>query len=829
MGLKALFRRWIPTSARNDVLGLGGSGMLGGLETKDPAFAVSPSTKRYAVSRSSIAVATLGTPRIGPRRELKAALESYWSGKSDEAALLKIAADLRAANWERQKKLGVSVIPSNDFSMYDQVLDTSVMVGAIPAVYGWTGGKVPLATYFAMARGSQGAAADEGCAHGHNHGGHGKGAPAQEMTKWFDTNYHYMVPEVGPDQTFELASTKPLDEYLEAKTLGYQTRPVLVGPVTYLKLAKSSTPDFDPLKLLPQLVPVYIDILRRLHANGAEWVQMDEPCLVLDLADADREALKQTYERIAHALPELKIMLATYFGGLGDNLDTAVSLPVAGLHVDLVRGRDQLDQVLAKAPNGLVLSFGVVDGRNIWRTDLSSVLDRLEPVVARRGTDHVQIASSCSMLHVPYDVSIETGLDADLKSWLCFALQKMAELATIGKALSDGRAAVRETLAASEAAVKARKSSPKVHDAAVTKRLAAVTPDMAKRKSDFATRAKAQRKRFNLPAFPTTTIGSFPQTSEVRKARSAHSKGEMSDADYEKFLREETARAVRWQEEIGLDVLVHGEFERNDMVQYFGEQLSGFAFTRYGWVQSYGSRCVRPPILFGDVSRPKPMTVEWWKYAQSLTKRPMKAMLTGPVTILNWSFVRDDIPRADSCRQIALAIRDEVQDLERAGSTMIQIDEAALREGLPLRKSEWKTYLDWAVDSFRLCASGVADETQTHTHMCYSEFNDIIDAIGAMDADVISIETSRSKMELLDAFRTYRYPNEIGPGVYDIHSPRVPDVDQMADLLKLARERLSDTQIWINPDCGLKTRKWEEVKPALVNMVAAAEKVRANA
>jgi 5-methyltetrahydropteroyltriglutamate--homocysteine methyltransferase len=775
---------------------------------------------------SSIPVATLGTPRIGPRRELKTALESYWSGKSDEAALLEAAAGLRAANWARQKALGVTVIPSNDFSLYDQVLDTSVMVGAIPEIYRRKGGPVTLATYFAMARGAQSEAHEDACTHGHH--AHGHDVPALEMTKWFDTNYHYMVPEFTAGQSFQLSSLKSVDEYREAKSLGYQTRPVLIGPVTYLKLGKSKDAGFDPLSLLPGLLPVYIDVLRRLTANGAEWVQIDEPCLVLDLDDATRDALSHTYERFSRALPQLKIMLTTYFGGLGDNLDTALSLPVAGLHVDVVRAPEQLDAVAAKARQGLVLSLGVVDGRNIWRADLPALLDRLEPVVAKRGTDHVQLAPSCSLLHVPIDAGLESDLDAELKSWLAFAVQKMRELATLGEALTKGRAAVQDEITVSAQTAATRRTSPKVHDAAVAARVAGLTPDMTRRKSGFAARAAVQRQRFNLPAFPTTTIGSFPQTVEVRKARAAHAKGAISDADYEKFLQGETASAIRWQEEIGLDVLVHGEFERNDMVQYFGEQLSGFAFTKHGWVQSYGSRCVRPPILFGDVSRPKPMTVGWWKYAQSLTAKPMKGMLTGPVTILNWSFVRDDVPRSLACRQIALAIRDEVADLEKAGATMIQIDEAALRERLPLRRSEWKDYLDWAVDSFRLCSTGVADTTQIHTHMCYSEFNDIIDAIAAMDADVISIETSRSKMELLDAFTTYKYPNEIGPGVYDIHSPRVPKIEEMADLFARARQRLADGQLWINPDCGLKTRSWAEVRPALVNMVSMAKGLRAN-
>lgn len=782
-----------------------------------------PSVSKSSVSKSSIPISTLGTPRIGPRRELKSALESYWSGKTDENALLEAAAGLRAANWARQRKLGVTVIPSNDFSLYDHVLDTSVMVGAIPDIYGWTSGKVSLATYFAMARGSQGKTHDHACAHGHHHG---HGIPAQEMTKWFDTNYHYMVPEFSKGQTFSLASQKPVDEYLEAKALGYQTRPVLLGPVTYLKLGKSKDASFDPLSLLGGLIPVYIDVLRRLSSQGAQWVQLDEPCLALDLDEPTRQALRNAYSTMALALPNLKIMLTSYFGGLGDNLDTALSLPVEGLHVDLVRAPEQLDDVLAKAPPGLVLSLGVIDGRNIWRANLPPLLDRIEPAVIKRGVDHIQIAPSCSLLHVPIDLELETDIDPELKTWLAFSVQKMAELSTLANALANGRDSVKAALADSADAATARFASPKVHDAKVAARIAAVVPEMAQRKSPFAERATAQRTRFKLPAFPTTTIGSFPQTAEVRKARSAHAKGALSDAKYQTFLKEETARAIGWQEEIGLDVLVHGEFERNDMVQYFGEQLSGFAFTRNGWVQSYGSRCVRPPILFGDVSRPKPMTVGWWTYSQSLTSKPMKGMLTGPVTILNWSFVRDDVPRSLACRQIALAIRDEVLDLEKMGAAMIQIDEAALREGLPLRKSEWRRYLNWAVECFRLCSSGVRDETQIHTHMCYSEFNDIIDAIGVMDADVISIETSRSKMELLDAFRTYKYPNEIGPGVYDIHSPRVPDVREMVDLLKLARQRLADGQLWINPDCGLKTRKWEEVQPALINMVEAAKEIR---
>jgi 5-methyltetrahydropteroyltriglutamate--homocysteine methyltransferase len=775
------------------------------------------------MSLLKLPVATLGTPRIGPRRELKLALESYWAGKFTEAQLLEAAAGLRAANWARQKSLGVSVIPSNDFSFYDHVLDTSVMVGAIPDVYGWNGGTVALSTYFAMARGAEGEDHGADCGHAH----HGHGAAAQEMTKWFDTNYHYMVPEFHKDQSFKLSSRKPIEEYEEAKSLGYETRPVLVGPVTFLKLGKSAEAAVDPLSLLDRLLPVYIEVLGELAKRGVEWVQIDEPCLVLDLDEASRNALRRAYGRIALEVPDIKIMLASYFGAIGDNIEAALALPVAGLHVDLIRAPEQLDQIVARARTDLVVSLGVIDGRNVWRSDLSAMLDRLEPAVAKLGRGRVQIAPSCSMLHVPIDLDLETDLDSEVRGWLALSVQKMKELATLGQALAVGRGSVAEVLAGSEKAAAIRKASLRIHSASVARQMSAVNESMRRRKNSFAHRARVQRERFALPKFPTTTIGSFPQTADVRNARAAHMKGAMSDAQYETFLRDETARAVRWQEEIGLDVLVHGEFERNDMVQYFGEQLSGFVFTKNGWVQSYGSRYVRPPILFGDVSRPKPMTVDWWRYSQSLTKKPMKAMLTGPVTILNWSFVRDDISRSDVCRQIALAIRDEVIDLEAAGATMIQIDEAALREGLPLRRSEWKSYLDWAVDAFRVSSSGVADETQIHTHMCYSEFNDIIDAIATMDADVISIETSRSKMELLEAFKGYKYPNDIGPGVYDIHSPRVPETAEMKNLILLARKRLSDSQLWINPDCGLKTRRWEEVRPALVNMVAAARELRA--
>jgi 5-methyltetrahydropteroyltriglutamate--homocysteine methyltransferase len=771
----------------------------------------------------TITTANLGFPRIGAKRELKFALESYWAGKSSADDLLATARDLRAKNWALQKDKGIATIPSNDFSLYDHVLDTAVMVGAIPAAYGWKGGPVDLETYFAMARGS------EGCGHaGCGHAEHGNGLPALEMTKWFDTNYHYMVPEFSEGQTFELTANRPLDAFREAKALGVHTRPVLLGPLTFLKLGKAAQDGVSPLSLLDKLLPVYGQVLAELLQAGADWVQIDEPCLVLDLTEVERAAFAHAYETLSTAAPGLKIMLATYFGAIGDNLETALKLKVAGLHVDLVRAPQQAAVLIDKAPADLVLSLGVIDGRNVWRADLAGLFKRIQPLIEAHGHGKVQLAPSSSLLHVPIDLTLETALDPELTSWLAFANQKLDELALLAKAFDAGSAQAQKVFATSIAAASARLTSVKVHDPLVAGRLKQVDATMLKRTSPFAKRQRLQQQRLRLPLFPTTTIGSFPQTAEVRKARSKHAKGELSYVDYQAFLEHETAQAIRWQEEIGLDVLVHGEFERNDMVQYFGEQLSGFAFTQHAWVQSYGSRYVRPPIIYGDVSRPNPMTVAWWKYAQSLTAKTVKGMLTGPVTILNWSFVRDDLPRSTVCKQIALAIRDEVHDLAEAGAAMIQIDEAALREGLPLRRADWKAYLDWAVESFHLCSTGVSDETQIHTHMCYSEFNDIMPAIAAMDADVISIETSRSKMELLSAFTGRGYPNEIGPGVYDIHSPRVPAVEEMVELLDKASEGLVAGQIWVNPDCGLKTRKWEEVKPALVNMVAAAIRLRAS-
>ncbi|WP_447728795.1 5-methyltetrahydropteroyltriglutamate--homocysteine S-methyltransferase [Sphingomonas koreensis] len=763
----------------------------------------------------TVTIATLGFPRIGPRRELKFALESFWSGKSDEATLLEAAAGLRTATWARQTALGADWLPSNDFSLYDHVLDTSVMLGAVPARYGAADGEATLATYFAMARGTTGEAggASEGCAHSHS-------LTACEMTKWFDTNYHYIVPELTAGQKLALGRLKVVEEYREAKAQGYETRPVLLGPVTWLSLVKAS--GVDPFDYLDELLGLYGVILGHLAHAGAEWVQIDEPILVTDLTEQQRRAFTRAYARLARSTPQ--IMLTTYFGGLGDNLGLATALPVAGLHIDLIRAPEQLDAVLKAAPKTLALSLGVIDGRNIWRADLAALLDRVEPLAAERD---LILAPSCSLLHVPVDLGLESKLDDEVKQWLAFAVQKVEELDVLKRALNEGRGTVASELEASARAAANRRTSPRIHDGAVAARIAAVTPDMRERRSDHPTRIRVQAEVLDLPLFPTTTIGSFPQTAEVRRARAEYNRGNLDAAAYDAFLRAETLRTIRWQEEAGLDMLVHGEFERNDMVQYFGEQLSGFAFTVNGWVQSYGSRCVRPPILYGDVSRPQPMTVEWWRYAQSVTDKPVKGMLTGPVTILNWSFVRDDQPREASCRQIALAIRDEVQDLEAAGCQAIQIDEAALREGLPLRRKDWQHYLDWSVDSFRLSAAGVADATQIHTHMCYSEFNDILPSIGAMDTDVISIETARSQMELLEGFAAYDYPAAIGPGVYDIHAPRVPGEEEMVALMRLAQLHLKPAQLWVNPDCGLKTRKWEEVRPAIDAMVAAARTLRA--
>ena len=749
----------------------------------------------------------LGFPRIGARRELKFALERHWKGILSQPELESLAAELRKQNWRRQAKL--DWVPVGDFSFYDHVLDTSVLLGNVPARAKAMGGAA-LDVYFRVARGR--AAGDAG-----------DGVAAGEMTKWFDTNYHYIVPELAQHSEFWLDPARLLAELREARRLGVPAKPVIVGPVTYLRLGKTKDGSAR-LALLPRLLPVYRELLRVLAAEGIEWVQIDEPALVTDLEPAWQSAYRTAYEALNDVRP--KLLLTTYFGRLAENLELATSLAVDGVHVDAVNAGGELERVVEALPGGRVLSIGVVNGRNVWRADLSSLLDTLEPIHDRLG-QRLWIAPSCSLLHVPVDLASERKLDAELFSWLAFAEQKLEELRVIGAALEQGREAVRAALSASDAAKQSRRSSPRVHDPDVRAALEGLDSAAGQRRSAFAARSALQAKALGLPRFPTTTIGSFPQTAEIRKARSEHRSGKLDDATYAVAMRREIERAVRAQEELGLDVLVHGEPERNDMVEYFGEKLEGYAMSELGWVQSYGSRCVKPPILFGDIERPKPMTVEWIRYAQSLTPKPMKGMLTGPVTILNWSFVRDDQPRSLSCRTLALAIREEVLDLEKAGVKIVQIDEAALREGLPLRRSEWPEYLRWAVDAFRIAANGVADGTQIHTHMCYSDFNDIIESIAAMDADVITIETSRSAMELLDAFDSFEYPNQIGPGVYDIHSPNVPTVSQIVHLMKKAAEKIPADRLWVNPDCGLKTRSWDEVLPALGNMVNAAKALRA--
>jgi 5-methyltetrahydropteroyltriglutamate--homocysteine methyltransferase len=763
----------------------------------------------------------LGFPRIGRRRELKRALEQFWSGDLNANGLEDAARSLRARHWKCQAGLGIGHVPSGDFSLYDHVLDTACMLGAIPSGYGWTEGPVSLPTYFALARGSRDTEAERAA-------GIAVNQPALEMTKWFDTNYHYLVPRLATDQRFTLTANRPLELYREAMALAVRTRPVLLGPVSFLLLSKT-TDGSDPLDLLSGLLPVYRQVLRELAEAGVAWVQIDEPVLALDLPEKARLAFARAYDAFASE-PAPDILLASYFGPLGDNLATAGELPVSGLHVDLTRGGDELDAMLETIPEQRWLSLGVIDGRNVWRTDLRAAFETLRRVADARSNRRLIVSPSCSLLHVPVDVEQETKLDAGVKAWLAFATQKLAEVALLTRGLNEGEAAIAKQLEASDAVVRSRRDSSLVHRPEVKNRLAGISPEMMRRDGDYPKRRAAQRARLALPLFPTTTIGSFPQTAEVRHARADVARAAISVAEYEKRVEAWIDEAIRWQEDLGIDVLVHGEFERNDMVKYFGEQLSGYAFTQHGWVQSYGSRCVAPPIIWGDVSRPAPMTVRWSGYAQSRTARPVKGMLTGPVTMLQWSFVRDDIARDQVCRQIALAIRDEVTELEAAGIGIIQVDEPAFREGLPLRRSDWDAYLDRAVACFRLATSSVADSTSIHTHMCYSEFNDIMAAIAKMDADAISIETTRSRMELLDAFQPGAghagYPAEIGPGVWDIHSPRVPDAQEMTALLGLARRRLEDWQIWVNPDCGLKTRKWEEVRPALEHMVAAARSLR---
>ncbi|TWP29846.1 5-methyltetrahydropteroyltriglutamate--homocysteine S-methyltransferase [Apibacter muscae] len=760
----------------------------------------------------------LGYPRIGSDRELKKACESYWAGKISIHDLVKVGKTIRNQNWETQKNLGMDWIPSNDFSFYDHVLDTSLMLGAIPKRYNKileNQSNSELDLYFAMARGVQKDGID---------------VRAMEMTKWFNTNYHYIVPEFEENQKFSFFSTKIVDEFLEAKNAGINAKPVIIGPVSYLLLGKEVDKSFNKIDLIKNLLPVYIEILNKLKEAGVEWIQFDEPFLVMDLEPKAKEALRYVYNEIDKQFPSIKKMIATYFGSIGDNLELAYSLPVQALHIDCVHGFKQLDGALELAPKEMILSLGVVDGRNIWKNDFDKSLDVIQKAVTKIGEDKIFIAPSCSLIHTPVDLDLETDektLTPEIKDWLSFAKQKVEEIATI-KALAIGSndSEILDKKERNSNSIKNRKESVLTHNKEVRQRMEQLQSISDKRISAFSERKKKQLEALQLPLYATTTIGSFPQTKEVRSWRSKNKKGIISDSEYQKLLEEETQRAIRIQEEIGLDVLVHGEFERNDMVEYFGEQLEGITFSKKGWVQSYGSRCVKPPIIFGDVYRPEPMTVEWTSYAQSLTDKPVKGMLTGPVTILQWSFVRDDQPRRDTCYQIALAIRDEVHDLEEAGINLIQIDEPAIREGLPLRKNDWQDYLQWAIKAFRISSCGVKDETQIHTHMCYSEFNDMIQEIADMDADVITIECSRSNMDLLEVFSKFKYPNDIGPGVYDIHSPRVPTQEEMVFLLKKAKESIPVEQLWVNPDCGLKTRGWDETKKALEYMVAAALQMR---
>lgn len=755
----------------------------------------------------------LGFPRIGARRELKQAQEAYWAGDLQQSELEHVGKSLRQRHWALQAETGLDLVPVGDFAWYDQILEFSCLLGVVPSRFGQDADQpVDLDTLFRMARGRAPS---------------GSPAAACEMTKWFDTNYHYIVPELDADQHFRIARHSLFEQVDEASAQGHNPKPVIPGPLTYLYLSKgahfASADDNAKLALLDNLIPVYRQILQQLAHQGVEWVQIDEPILVLDLPDSWQRSYLRVYDQLASA-SDARLLLATYFGGLENNLFTTLALPVDGLHLDCVRGQDDLRQVIPRLGDK-VLSLGYIDGRNIWRTDLDAALAALQPVHDALG-DRLWLAPSCSLLHSPVDLEQEDTLDDELKSWLSFSKQKLQELALLGGALK-GDSNVDAGLETQRSVLQARARSARIHNPDVAARLARAARESRERKSPFNERIAKQQAALELPAFPTTTIGSFPQTREIRSARRDWKAGKLSEAEYTRQMQEEITRCIRYQEEVELDVLVHGEAERNDMVEYFGELLDGFAFTRFGWVQSYGSRCVKPPIIFGDVQRPQPMTVAWARYAQSLTDKPVKGMLTGPVTILQWSFVRDDQPRADTCKQIALALRDEVQDLEAAGIKVIQIDEPALREGLPLRKSNWQTYLDWAVDCFRLSTVAVDDDTQIHTHMCYSEFNDIIESIAALDADVITIETSRSNMELLDAFRDFHYPNDIGPGVYDIHSPNEPAVDWMVKLMEKAAEQLPKERLWINPDCGLKTRKWEETRGALANMVEAAKRLRA--
>lgn len=748
---------------------------------------------------------TLGFPRVGLKRELKKAQESYWAGNSTQEELLNVGRELRARHWQQQQQAGVDLVPVGDFAWYDHVLTTSLLLGNVPERHQNADGSIDLDTLFRIGRGRAPT---------------GTPAAAAEMTKWFNTNYHYMVPEFQQGQQFKLGWTQLLDEVDEALALGHKIKPVLLGPVTYLWLGKVKGEQFDRLSLLKDILPVYQQVLGELAKRGIEWVQIDEPALVLELPPEWLDAYQPAYQALQG---QVKLLLTTYFDSIGHNLDTIRALPVQGLHVDVVAGQDDIAKLNAKLPQEWLLSLGVINGRNVWRADLSHWFERLQPLVNSRP---LWLGSSCSLLHSPIDLSEETRLDAEVKSWFAFALQKCAELALLTQALNAPSEAKLAELAAYSAPIRARCASSRVHNPQVEQRLAAITAQDIERQQPYEARAAAQRKRFNLPAWPTTTIGSFPQTTEIRGLRLDFKQGRLDGKNYRTGISEHIKQAIAEQERLGLDVLVHGEAERNDMVEYFGEHLDGFVFTQNGWVQSYGSRCVKPPVIIGDISRPEAITVEWAKYAQSLTDKPVKGMLTGPVTILCWSFPREDVSRETIAKQIALALRDEVEDLEKAGIGIIQIDEPALREGLPLRRADWQAYLQWAVDAFKLNAAVAQNDTQIHTHMCYCEFNDIMDSIAALDADVITIETSRSDMELLESFEDFAYPNEIGPGVYDIHSPNVPSVEWIEALLRKAAQRIPAERLWVNPDCGLKTRGWPETRQALANMVLAAQRLR---
>lgn len=750
---------------------------------------------------------TLGFPRIGVKRELKQALEKYWSGNSSQADLLATGRELRQRHWQWQADAGIDLLPVGDFAWYDQVLGTSLLLGNIPARHRNQDGSVDLDTLFRIARGRA------PCGHT---------AAASEMSKWFNTNYHYLVPEFSRHQTFSLEWTQLFDEITEAQALGHTVKPVLLGPVSYLWLGKVKGEPFDRLELLPQLLAVYEAVLGRLAAVGCDWVQIDEPALVLDLPDAWQDAYHTAYDALQG---HCRLLLTSYFGSVDHHWSLIRRLPVQGVHLDCVAGHWPTPSRLAELPADWIISLGIINGRNIWRADLEQQHQRLRPLAAHLG-ERLWLASSCSLLHCPMDLQEETALDTEARSWLAFARQKCVELQLVAQALNEEQPDQLLRLQAYSAPIRARDRSTRVHNPAVQAAVAAITPAQARRQSPYAQRAIQQRHALNLPAWPTTTIGSLPQTTQIRALRQEHRQGRLSAQDYETALQQEIAYAVREQEALDLDVLVHGEPERNDMVEYFGEQLAGYLFTRNGWVQSYGSRCVKPPIISGDISRPHPITVAWSQYAQSLTAKPMKGMLTGPLTMLCWSFLREDVSRETIARQLALALRDEVCELEQAGIRIIQIDEPALREGLPLRQAEWADYLQWAVQAFQLTAAGVRDSTQIHTHMCYCEFADVMDAIAALDADVITLETSRSDMELLETFRSFAYPNEIGPGVYDIHSPNVPGVDWMVSLLRKAAEHIPAQRLWVNPDCGLKTRGWEETRTALANMVIAAKQLR---